>query len=121
MAIKTVYKTEDNEEFPTLALATAHEVTLAATKQDAYDRYTKNCYSGKQLLRSHSLSESGIWEVFGEDPNCDMGGHHHEPYLGKFSGTLEDVIRHAVTMSGFWQWGGGGRIRRSDVETITQL
>ncbi len=70
------------------------------------------CPAGKHLLTKHSLSESGVWAVFGEDPNCDWGGHHHNPLLGYFEGDLSDVIAHAVTLKGFWQWGTGGPISR---------
>lgn len=63
---------------------------------------------GRALLSKHSLSESGVWAVFGEDPNCDFHGNHHEPLLGYFEGDLSDVIRHAVNISGFWTWGAGG-------------
>ena len=66
-------------------------------------------YSGKELLKKHSLDTKGIWRVYGEDPNCDMGGYHHNPYLGTFEGTLEDVLEHAVQLARFYSWGGGGK------------
>lgn len=73
--------------------------------------YIGTCFSGKELLKKHDLSEIGEWEVFGEDPNCDFGGPHHEPFLGVFRGSLEDVIDIAVNLPGFWQWGSGGDIK----------
>lgn len=69
-------------------------------------------YSGQKLLKEHSLEEEGLWQVFGEDPNCDFGGSHHQPNLGFFSGRLTDVIDAAVELSGFWAWGAGGDIRK---------
>jgi hypothetical protein len=78
-----------------------------------YKRYLENTYAGKSLLENHGLNEYGVWEVFGEDPNPDMGGHHHEPKLGMFEGTLQDVIMHGVDLPSFWQWGGGGRFVKS--------
>lgn len=81
---------------------------MSCTK-DYYKEFF-HTYSGKKLLQEHNLSEEGTWEVRGEDPNCDLGGSHHEPFLGIYSGRLEDVIRMAVELPGFWQWGGGGRI-----------
>jgi hypothetical protein len=75
-----------------------------------YDRFMTT-YSGKKLLEEYSLTESGVWEVYGEDPNCDFGGYHHTPFLGLYEGTLENVIRTAVELSSFWQWGGGGEIK----------
>lgn len=82
---------------------------MTATKKDYYSEFLRT-YSGSKLLEKHQLSEEGTWEVRGEDPNCDLGGPHHEPFLGVYSGRLEDVIRMAVDLPGFWQWGGGGRI-----------
>lgn len=80
-------------------------------KQSALDRY-KNTYSYHSLMEKHSLSEQGIWEVLGEDPNCDFGGHHYQPKLGTFEGKLEDIVAYAVNLSGFWQWGAGGNITK---------
>lgn len=71
-----------------------------------------NSFSGKQLLKKHSLTEYGTWEVKGEDPNCDMGGYHHNPHLGYFEGTLFDVIKKAVELKGFYSWGSGGEISK---------
>ena len=48
-------------------------------------------FRGQRLLEKHQLNEYGTWEVRGEDPNCDMGGYHHEPLLGYFEGTLEEL------------------------------
>jgi hypothetical protein len=80
------------------------------TKQSNYDRYLQT-YSGQELLKKHSREEVGIRKVLGEDSNCDMGGTHYQPELGIFEGKLEDIIRHAVELRSFWQWGGGGSIR----------
>lgn len=52
-----------------------------------------------------------VYSVYGEDPNCDFGGHHHTPFLGNVEGTFVDVLEYAANeMSGFYQWGGGGHI-----------
>jgi len=88
----------------------------------AYDRWLRS-YSALDLLKTHSLSDSGIWRVYGEDPNCDLAGHHHQPLLGTFEGRLEDVARYAVGLPGWFQWGGGGRIeayRHPRIMKITQ-
>ena len=78
-------------------------------KEDAYKRYLKT-YSGQELLKKHDLEEEGTWHVFGEDPNCDLGGYHHQPDLGYMTGRLVDVVKAAVSMNSFWTWGGGGKI-----------
>lgn len=87
------------------------------TEKNLFASYLKT-YSGRELLKKHSLSEEGVWHVFGEDPNCDLGGHHHEPDLGYIEGRLEYVIHAAVKMSGFWQWGSGGRIVKHEAPVV---
>lgn len=118
---KTVYITDDGKEFSCEDEAVNYELEQSKKAKTEFDRYINSTYNGHHLLKKHSLSEHGIWKVYGEDPNCDFGGHHHSPYLGKFQGTLEEVIRHAVTLSGFWQWGAGGDFKLDNVEKITKL
>lgn len=72
----------------------------------------------KYYAKGHTRHSYGIWEVRGEDPNCDLGGAHHNPLLGYFEGTLEDVMKHAMDLSGFWQWGAGGHLSPAS-DTIT--
>lgn len=90
------------------------------TKEDNFERFLRT-YSGKQLLEKHKLDEEGVWEVRGEDPNCDWGGAHHQPYLGTFEGRLRDVIEHAVELGGFWQWGAGGSIKRHNPPRVKKI
>jgi hypothetical protein len=83
-----------------------------------FERWTTVSYSGVELLKKHSLDEVGIWQVFGEDPNCDLGGSHWQPDLGIHEGRLEDVIREAVEMGSFWTWGGGGTIKQIKINKV---
>jgi hypothetical protein len=76
------------------------------------EKYLNSTYSGANLLKEHSLHEEGLWQIFGEDPNCDFGGSHHSPELGIVEGKLEDVIAYAVNLPGFWNWGGGGHFKK---------
>lgn len=73
------------------------------------DRYQDfiSSYTGKELLKKHSLSETGIWKVREADNNCDFGGNHYQAEIGRFEGTLQDIITHAVTLPGFWAWSSG--------------
>lgn len=80
---------------------------LAANRR----QYLETSYAGRKLQEQHSLEEVGVWQVLGEDPNCDLGGSHHQPDLGTYEGRLSDVIDLVVMMPGFWQWGAGGDIR----------
>lgn len=70
-----------------------------------------NTYGGRKLLEEYSLDADGVWEIRGEDPNCDFGGYHHQPYLTDAKGKLTDVIDYAVELDGFWGWGSGGTIK----------
>lgn len=70
-------------------------------------------------MRKHKLEEYGIWKILGEDPNCDFGGSHHNPYLGIVEGILDDVIKYAESLPNFWQWGAGGIIEKVDIKTVS--
>ena len=53
-----------------------------------------------------------VYAVYGEDPNCDLGGSHSNPYLGDVEGTFEEVLEYAAkNMKRFYSWGGGGYIK----------
>lgn len=106
---KTVYVANDGTEHDTHQRALIHESMKEGEAQGYFDKYIAS-YHGKMLLSRHSLDDEGLWEVCGEDPNCDMGGYHHEPFIGIFEGKLRDVIKEAVMKPGFFQWGSGGRI-----------
>lgn len=70
------------------------------------------------LREKYDADEYGKWEIFGEDPNCDFGGYHHEPSLGIFEGKYSDIVDFAVEMKGFWGWGAGGSIKKIVVTQI---
>lgn len=89
-------------------------------KENPVERY-RSMYGYRDLTAKHSLDEFGTWEILGEDPNCDLGGHHHQPQLEIVEGRLGDVIEYAVFLPGFWQWGGGGSIRRYDSPKIKKV
>jgi hypothetical protein len=92
---------------------------MSRTKESAYMRYTQT-YSGRELLKKHSLTDTGLWRIRGEDPNCDFGGYHHSPDLGTVEGTLLDVIEYAIELKNFWTWGGGGDIELVKVQKIDE-
>lgn len=86
------------------------------------EKYRKtNAYANLMKRHLHEFDDVGIWQVFGEDPNCDLGGSHHKPSLGFYEGTLREVLEVAVMMPRFWQWGGGGDIRKVDVVKIDKM
>lgn len=47
--------------------------------------------AGEILIETYPLDQEGIWQIYGEDPNCDLGGHHYEPLLATVTGKLEDT------------------------------
>jgi len=56
--------------------------------------------------------EFGLWEIVGEDPNCDLGGNHHQPLLTRVEGTYVEAVEFALNLDGFWSWGYGGNINK---------
>lgn len=63
----------------------------------------------------------GTWAVHGEDPNCDMGGPHSNPYLGSFSGTLREAALWATKQGGYYQWGSGGYLQLSSAASSSAV
>lgn len=67
-----------------------------------------------KLLQKYASTEQGRWKIFGEDSNADLGGSHFTPLLEEVTGTYANVVEYALQLDGFYQWGGGGDIERSD-------
>lgn len=82
-----------------------------------FEKYL-NSYDGRRLLKVYSLEEYGVWRVHGEDPNCDFGGYHYQPYLFTAKGNLRDVINKAVKHPSWYTWGGGGSIDRIEIVEV---
>ena len=75
----------------------------------------EECWSVRTLLESTPRSTVGSWEIREEDPNCDFGGHHHQPYMATVSGTLSQAIEYAAKSNRFFGWGAGGSIKKIDI------
>ena len=84
--------------------------------KDKFEKYLST-YSGKALLEKHSLDDKGVWQVKGEDPNCDFGGYHHSPDIGLFNGTLKGAIEWGIDQPKFWSWGSGGDFKKVTLNT----
>lgn len=69
-----------------------------------------NDFVRRRLLKEHSPTAVGKWKILGEDPNCDLGGSHHEPHIATVVGTYANVVEFALRQSNFFSWGSGGRI-----------
>ena len=114
------YKTTDGKIFDTLTEAEDYENSAKAAKNSLYNDFLKT-YSGERLLKEHSLDKWGNWKIEGEDPNCDFGGFHHSPHLEYVYGPLRQVIKYAVGLEGFWQWGAGGKISFVDIKVLDEI
>ncbi len=88
-------------------------------KNSNFERYM-NTYAGQHIPKA-DLDRVAVWEIRGEDPNCDLGGAHYQPHLGTVQGKLRDVIMYAVDLPGFWQWGGGGDFKEVKIQTLTDM
>lgn len=115
---KTVHLCSDGKEFDSIEAAQAHENSSKKCAEAAYNNWVHTSYSGKKLLEKHSIDDYGMWKILGEDPNCDFGGHHHNPDLGTVEGRLDDVIRYAVSLDRFFTWGSGGDIVKISVKKV---
>lgn len=111
----TKYVANDGTEFLVEKDCLNHEANVKAIAKSRFSEYLKT-YNGQKLLEKHSLDEVAVWKVVGEDPNCDMGGYHHQPLLGYYNDKLENIIKKAVLMPGFWSWGGGGDFVKINIE-----
>ena len=89
-------------------------MNIHKTKSDNYQRFAGQ-RNYNDIVGRLSLGTTGVWEIYGEDPNCDMGGSHHTPLLEVVSGRLEDVIEYGVNLPKFWQWGEGGHFKKRDL------
>ncbi len=67
------------------------------------------------------MKDVKVWDIFGEDPNCDLGGPHHEPHLDTVEGTYEQALEYAKTLPGWMQWGGGGRVVAAKFPKVKKL
>lgn len=61
------------------------------------------------------------WIVYGEDPNCDLGGSHIEPILGYFEGEYADVLAYAKTLKGWSAWGAGGKVKEYTIPVFKKI
>lgn len=113
-----VYTCCDGKEFYDIKLAEQHEAEIKRKTENLYDEWIRTSYGAKRLFEKHSLSETGVWRIRGEDPNPDFGGHHYQPELGTVEGKLEAVILYAVNLPGFYTWGGGGTIEKVEIKPV---
>lgn len=106
--MKQVWQSEDGKKVGSKQEVEKYEDELLSKEEKAFLKL-KNTYWFRERNK-HPINMKGTWLVKGEDPNCDLRGHHYQPNLGYYEGTLEQVMRKAVMLPGFWSWGSGGDI-----------
>lgn len=75
----------------------------------------RHCYSVRTLLEKYPENTSGFWEIRGEDPNCDLGDYHRQPYIATVRGSLLKAMEYAAQSPQFFGGGAGGLIQKIDV------
>lgn len=115
--MQIIYQAEDGTQFLYEQECKDYEKEKCLIDLSSARNWLKG-YSGKRILDRYKLTDTGTWQIYGEDPNCDFGGYHHMPYLATVSGVLSDVVVHAVKLDRFFTWGSGGDIRRVEVESV---
>lgn len=111
---KTSWVASDGSEFDSEQDARTYEAKLDKEAKDAMMKY----YHGFDAKNNHAnrlVSEMGVWEIRGEDPNPDFGGHHSNPYIATVSGSFARAVEFAVRQKGWFTWGAGGTIRKIEI------
>lgn len=106
---KTTYIAADGKEFDSLADAEKRDDEIDARTKEWHERFLKSDHY-QDLLKKHSLTDFGIWNVDGED--CEVRINNH---LGSVEGTLQQAINWAVSQAAWSTWGRGGRIEKLNV------
>jgi hypothetical protein len=114
--MKQVFQAHDGVVFETEFDCVLHEQKLHEQEQNNLRKF-QNTYWWNNT-RKYELDEEGTWQVYGEDPNCDYHGPHHNPYLATYTGRFLNVAKKAVELVGFWQWGAGGYIKKIEVTKV---
>lgn len=113
--IKTVFQATDGAQFDTEAEARERELELDRKSEERYAQYLMS-------HPEHPLpGKRANWVVRGEDPNCDLGGYHHQPLLGVVHGTYRAAVMWAVQHPGFYAWGNGGTVEEQEVQEVHYL
>lgn len=75
----------------------------------------------RRLLAEHNATTTGIWRIYGEDNNCDLGGPRLIPTLDTVSGAYEDVVEYALDLPNFISWGRGGHIEKIEYHSVDKV
>ncbi len=115
--MKQVWQSNDGKKLGTKAEVQEYE---HIKNNPQYERIAKvkASYGVQDVLKKFSLDTVGFWEIREEDPNCDFGGHHHNPYMATLSCTLAEAIEFAAGSPRFFGWGAGGTITKIEITNL---
>jgi hypothetical protein len=78
---------------------------------DMVDNYLNNTTNGQELMEYHTLQDKGIWQMYGEDPDCHTPGQvPPDVLLVTVRGTLEQALKAAMGYPSFYTMGCGGKV-----------
>jgi hypothetical protein len=75
-------------------------------------------FPGTATFLKYTMDTHGVWQIRGEDPNCDSAGMHGKPHICYIEGTYEDAIKRAARAKDFFTFGSGGSIELIVVEKV---
>ena len=81
-----------------------------------HDFLTQQHYSTQKLFKNHNLDEVGYWVIEDEGP-IDFSSSGSRKMLAVLHGRLDNVIRKAISIPGFWGY-GPGKITKIDIENV---
>ena len=81
-------------------------MAMTAIETEHNKRVNAYLYGNRRSTPTNLYTE-GVWLIFGEDPNCDLGGIHRKPLLATVSGQFIHAVHYAVELLGFYAWGSG--------------
>lgn len=84
----------------------------AIIKQKVADYITLTT-NGKELMKHKTLQDVGIWQMYGEDPNCSplTSVFKTDILLITIQGSLEQALKIAMGFPSFYTMGCGGRVK----------
>lgn len=115
--VKQIFEARDGKQFETEHEAIQYEAKLDDRAKKYFEKYLTS-WDYTEGLKKMPLNTQGIWEVRGEDHNCDLGGHHHNPLIGHVEGTLEQAILFGCASPKWSAWGRGGQIRKLEIKKM---
>ena len=86
---------------------------------DMVAAYLNNTSNGQELMNHHTLSDKGIWQMYGEDPDCKTPGLvSPDALLVTIQGTLEQALKAAMGYPSFYTMGCGGKVIEIKIDIL---